>query len=139
MRFQIHSKSHVLLEPIALADIVINLFVFFFVTFGLFATFDAKQKSLLPIALPQSNRIPSPKTADPLALTMTRGGGLRLGFRPVTLPQLKRAVDYELSMRKGKNIKVQADRAISVQQLVSVLDILRETKAQAISIETESP
>ena len=139
MRFQIHSKSHVLLEPIALADIVINLFVFFFVTFGLFATFDAKQKSLLPIALPQSNRIPSPKTADPLARTMTRGRGLRLGLRPVTLAQLKRAVDYELSMRKGKNIKVQADRAILVQQLVSVLDILRETKAQAISIETESP
>ena len=137
MQFQIKSKSHVSLEPIAFADIVINLFVFFFITFGLFATFDAKQKGLVPIELPKSNQTPAQTALQSLTVTLARTGAIHVGYQTVVLPQLKRAVDYELSRRKDKNVRIRADRTVSVQSLISVLDILRETKANSISIETE--
>ena len=49
MRLKTNIKISPSWETIAFADIVINLFVFFFITFGLFATFDATQRGSLPI------------------------------------------------------------------------------------------
>ncbi|MBI4395275.1 MAG: biopolymer transporter ExbD [Candidatus Omnitrophica bacterium] len=137
MIFRIKTKPHVALETIAFADIVINLFVFFFISFGLFATFDSAQKGAFPIELPKTTYTTNKKTAGPLIVTIDRRGFLYVGKQAVQASQLKKVLSRELSSRKEKKILVRADRTISLERFVSVLDIIRSTKASAISIETE--
>ena len=137
MIFRIRSKPHVSLESVALADIVTNLFIFFFVAFGLFATFDAAQKGTLPIQLPRSEHAATQKTESPLVITIDRSGTPSLGPRKIVLSELKKFINYELSSRKEKNVIVRADRSISLEQFVSVLDVIRTTEARAVAIETE--
>ena len=127
------------MESVAFADIVINLFVFFFITFGLFATFDPAQKGTFPIELPHANTSSSNKAFQPLALTIERNGTLHLGSQVIGRTELKEMLNHELLLRKDKKVLIRADRRISLQTLGSILDIVRSSKAKSISIETELP
>ena len=137
MIFRIKSKPHVSLDNVALADIVTNLFVFFFVAFGLFATFDVAQKGTLPIQLPKAGHASTKKQSEPLTVMIDRSGAPYLGPRKIAISELKKALNYELSLRTEKSIIIRADRTISLEQFVSVLDIIRNTKARSVAIETE--
>lgn len=137
MIFRLKSKTHVSLEPIALADIVLNLFVFFFITFGLFATFDPAQKGTFPIDLPRAKQSSLQKASKPLVITIDSAGSLYLGARTIPRSEFVKVLNRELSFRKDKTVSLRADRSISLDQFVSVLDLVRSTKAEAISIETE--
>ncbi len=138
MIFRIKAKPHVALETIAFADIVINLFVFFFITFGLFATFEHAQKGMFPIELPKAKHGALPKALVPLTVMIDRRGVLYVGNKMVPAAKLKSILNRELSIRKDKNILIRADRAISLEQFVSALDTIRSTNAAAISIETQN-
>ena len=126
------------METVALADIVINLFVFFFITFGLFATFDAAQKGILPIELPKIKYSSSKKSSEPLAVIITRKGDLYVGGEQILLSKLKESLNQELALRKDKTVTVRADRSISLQKFVSVLELVRSTKAKSVLIEAEA-
>ena len=135
--FRTKTKTPVALETIAFADIVINLFVFFFITFGVFATFDVSQKGTLPIQLPKAEHATVKKQTAPLTVMIDRSGIPYIGPRKIALSELKKSINYELSLRKEKSVIVRADRTISLEQFVSVLDVIRNTKARAVAIETE--
>ena len=138
MIFKSHSKPVLSLETIAFADIVVNLFVFFFITFGLYATFDNTHKGLFPIDLPKVIKSKSNVRTKPLVITMDRAGNIILLNRTVPLKKLKTAVNYELSLKQDKNVVIRADRLISLQKFVTVVEIIRTTKAHQVAIETES-
>ncbi len=137
MIFRVKSKPRVSLDSVALADIVTNLFVFFFVAFGLFATFDTAQKGTLPIQLPKAEHASAKKQSEPLTIMIDGSGTPYLGSRKIALSELKKSVNYELSMKKVNGVVVRADRNISLEQFVAVLDVIRTTKARSVAIETE--
>ena len=137
MIFHVKSKAHPSLETVALADVVINLFIFFFVTFGLFATFDAAQKGIVPIELPKAEHAEAKRPDKPLVILINRKGDISLGVQATPVSKLHEALNHELSFRKDKAVIVHADRTIPLEKLVSVLDVVRNTKARSVSIETE--
>lgn len=137
MKFKVKSKPAVTFEPIAFADIVINLFVFFFITFGLFATFDVNHRGTFPISLPHASNVSGQKSNLPLVLTIDQNGQIYVGPRKIDLAKLREVVHYEISSRKDKTILVRADRSLPLQKFVTVLDLLRKTKARSVSIETQ--
>jgi len=138
MRLKTNIKISPSWETIAFADIVINLFVFFFITFGLFATFDAAQRGTLPIELPRAMIAPLPKPAAPLTVMIKRDGTLHVGSQKILLSELEATLNRELSFRKEKDVLVRADRLIPLERFVSVLEVVRNTKARAVAIETET-
>ncbi|HLD56256.1 MAG TPA: biopolymer transporter ExbD [Candidatus Omnitrophota bacterium] len=138
MRLKTNIKISPSWETIAFADIVINLFVFFFITFGLFATFDATQRGSLPIELPRAITAPILKSALPLTVTIKRDGTVHAGSQKILLSELEATLNRELSLRKEKNVLVRADRLIPLERFVSVLEVVRNTKARAVAIETET-
>ena len=125
-------------DTIAFADIVINLFIFFFITFGLFATFDATQRGTLPIELPRAVTAPIPKSDLPLTVTINRDGTIQTGSEKILLSELEATMNRELSLRKEKSVLVRADRLIPLERFVSVLEVVRSTKARSVAIETET-
>jgi biopolymer transport protein ExbD len=139
MRFKSNLKASVAWDTIAFADIVINLFVFFFITFGLYATFDAAQRGTLPIELPRAVTAPIAKVDMPLTVTIKRDGTIQAGSQKILLSELEATANRELSLKKEKSVLVRADRLIPLERFVSVLEVVRKTKARAVAIETETP
>jgi len=139
MIFRTKTRVPVLLEPIAFADIVINLFIFFFISFGLYATFDQEQKGLIPIQLPVGGQKVEADDTHPLIVEMNEQGQLFLGKEQVSLDRLDRSVERSLGKRRSKSVVVRPDRRLSLGQFVPVLDSLRASGAQSISVETERP
>ena len=137
MNFQIKSRAPVTLEPIAFADVVINLFVFFFLAFGLAASFDTPHKGTVPVQLPRGGHVAETSHKEPLALTVKRDGKIYFGARRLALSDLTEAVNGLMAEKKSKNVIIQADRHGQLNQLVPILDRLRQTNANAVSIETE--
>ena len=139
MKLQSNVKASVGWDTIAFADIVVNLFVFFFITFGLYATFDAAQKGTLPIELPHAVTTPLTKSNLPLRIMIKRDGTIQAGSQKILLSELEATINRELSLRKEKSVLVRADRLIPLERFVSVLEVVRTTKARSVAIETENP
>jgi len=136
-----HSRVHapVTLEPITFADIVINLFVFFFLSFGIFATFDGTHKGLLPVKLPTGGDASSRVHSKPVTITVNRSGSAFLARKAIPLHKLTEAVNQELAKMKVKHLVLRPDRALTLNHFVTILDRLRKSHAEAISIETQLP
>lgn len=137
MIFRLKSKPSTSGETIALADIVLNLFVFFFITFGLYTSLDAAKRGILPIDLPKASSSILEKTQKPTTLIIDKNGKVYLGPRVITAAELKTVLNHELSLQKNKDILVQADRSISLQTFISILDIIKTTQARSVAIETK--
>jgi biopolymer transport protein ExbD len=138
MIFKTNVKTSPRWDTIAFADIVINLFIFFFITFGLFATFDATQRGSLPIELPRAITTPLSKSDLPLKVTINRDGTIQLGSQKILLSELQATINREISLKKDKNVLVRADRLIPLERFVSVLEVVRTTKIRSVAIETEN-
>ena len=68
-----------------------------------------------------------------------RDGTIQAGAQKILLSELEATVNRELSFRKEKSVLVRADRLIPLERFVSVLEVVRSTKARAVAIETETP
>jgi len=138
MRFQIRSRAPVLLEPITFADIVINLFVFFFISFGLLASLDVPQTGALPIQLPKGGqKAENVRDSGPLVIKVDRSKTIFLENKPVVIDHLKDAINLEFKHRKNKKLVVRADTTVQLGQFVPLLDVLRTTHARSVSVETD--
>ena len=137
MIFKTKIKASNSSETIALTDIVLNLFVFFFITFGLSASFGGAQKGTLAIDLPKAPLSKIGETDKLLTLLIDRNGKIYVGPRMIDPAKLKLTLNQELYLRKDKNILIQADRSIPLQTFISILDIVKTTKARAVAIETK--
>jgi biopolymer transport protein ExbD len=137
MIFRVKTRTPISFEPIALADIVINLFVFFLLSFGLFASFDALKSGAIPIQLPKGGENLDNSDKKPLAIVINQSGALFVARHVTSKENLKEKVNHELEMRKNKDVILRADQHLRLEQLVGALDILRQTSARAIAIETQ--
>lgn len=139
MIVQIKARAPVFLSPIAFADIVINLFVFFFLCFGVLATFEARPPGTLPIQLPKGGERAHQKETQPVTVVINASGTVLLEGKVVLRSRLKASVNHEIAKRKVRDVVVRADRAVTLQHLLPVLDTLRTTDAHSVSIATVTP
>ena len=139
MMFKPKAKAPVVFETIAFADIVVNLFVFFFITFGLYATFDQSNKGALPIELPKAANAPKlPKAHEPVVITVQPDGQVIIGVRKIKDGDMKKTLNRELSLNPAKTVLIRADRHIALEKFIGILDEVKTTKAKAVSVETVS-
>ena len=140
MNFRSQIKPAVTFEPIAFADIVINLFVFFFLCFGLLATFGTGKKGLLPVQLPEGGEAYSNRfQTSPLVVTVHPAGALFMGRKAIPFDQLTRTVNHELKERPSKQVVLEPDQTLTLERFVPILDELRRSDAEAILIATTVP
>ena len=136
MRFrETRFKRPVNLDSIALTDIVMNLFLFFFITFNLFATFKTGRESPLKVILPSITKGTAQAKIPIHEIRLTKTGELLWDEKKLTLEELK--VKLENQESKQKPITLRADRDASVQTLVNVLEIVRNAGAANVSLQTQ--
>ena len=111
-------------ESIALTDMVMNLFIFFFVSFSLLYTFSPERLARLEVNLPKASAGQGGSQATTV-VTVTRDGRYFLGERAVPDGRLVTELAQLAARRAGMAVLIRADEASPCRALVAVFDACR--------------
>ena len=101
---------------------VLNLFIFFFVSFSLLSTFHPGRRAQLEVTLPRAAAGRLPGSESLLVVTVARDGRCILDSRVVPKSRLKAELMRIAGGRPGLAILVQADESAPCRSLVAVFD-----------------
>ena len=110
------------MESVAMTDIVLNMFIFFFISFSLLYTFNPWKK--LDVKLPKAEHASSIKDTDQINITVTADGPIYLDTELVTTKELKERVYLRYKNNPSVSVILCADKRRPFRDVVSVLDIL---------------
>lgn len=135
MRFKHYPKRTTSLESVALTDIVMNLFLFFFITFNLFSTFQASRESPLKVNLPTISKGPAAPQVLAHEIFLKKTGEIFWDQSTIAMDELR--IRLKSQDTKTKPISLRADRDASVQGLVNILEIVRDAGITNASLQTK--
>jgi biopolymer transport protein ExbD len=134
MRFKRQSKILFSMESVAITDIIMNMFIFFFITFSFLATFNKAKEGQVDVSLPKATSASPPIARKSLSVSLTKDGGLFLDDTPVSLEQLKIRVQTEKSQDTELTLVVRADKEVPHGRVVEVMDIARKEGLNKLAI-----
>mgnify|MGYP001156641078 CR=1 FL=1 len=138
MRFKRQSKILLSLESVALTDIIMNLFIFFFITFSLMATFHKANEGQVAVTLPKATTAAPPVAQKSLLVSLAKEGGLFLDNTPLTLEQLR--THFQVQQKQGADLTlvIRADKEVPHGRVVEVMDLARSVGLTHLAIGTQT-
>jgi len=112
------------LESVAMTDIVLNMFIFFFISFSLLYTFEPFRAQKLEIKLPKASNTTPMAEGEQLSVTLTNEGALYLDKELITTKGLKERIYLRYKNNPRLTVILRADRLVRFKQVVNILDIL---------------
>jgi biopolymer transport protein ExbD len=137
MRFKRQSKVLFTMESVAITDIIMNMFIFFFITFSFLATFQRSNEGQVDVSLPKAASATPPPEKKGLSVNLTKDGGLFLDKQPLTLEQLKARFLAEKVTGAEITVIVRADKEVSHGRVVEVMDLARTEGLSRLAIATQ--
>lgn len=122
MRIKPKVKPSLSLESIAMTDIVMNLFIFFFISFSLLYTFNPTKESKIEVVLPEGRAKSAAASRGPLVVTVTAKNEIYIAGERISVERLDADLAARSQEDKQAGVLVRADKAAAVEQLVKVLD-----------------
>lgn len=126
------------LESVAMTDIVLNMFIFFFISFSLLYTFSPYRIKQLDIKLPEAANTVEAKATDQVTITITDEGVAYLNNAVVTRKELKEKIGAFQKKNPDVAVLLNADRLVRFKDVVGVLDILTELGIKNLNIAAAS-
>jgi biopolymer transport protein ExbD len=137
MRFRRHNKILFSMESVAITDIIMNMFIFFFITFSFLATFNKLNEGQVDVTLPKAvSAAPQPEKRG-ITVNLTKEGGLFFEKEPVTLEQLKAQLEKEKATGAEITVIVRADKEVPHGRVVEVMDLARTEGLNKLAIATQ--
>ena len=137
MKIQTSKKSFLTLESVAMTDIVMNLFIFFFISFSLLYTFNPHKESKIEVKLPQGAPQEEAKGETPLIVSVTSGNEIYIDKVRVLPDRLKQEMTSRSKRGTYSGVLVRADKQSSVDYLVRVLDAAKNAGIQRLGVAIE--
>jgi len=138
MRFKRQNRVLLSMESIALTDIIMNMFIFFFITFSFLATFNKSKEGQVDVSLPKAaSATPRPEKKG-VSVNLTKDGKLLFEKEAVTLEQLKSRFQAEKTTGAEITVIVRADKEVSHGRVVEVMDLARTEGLNKLAIATQS-
>ncbi|OGW83220.1 MAG: hypothetical protein A3C47_01975 [Omnitrophica bacterium RIFCSPHIGHO2_02_FULL_51_18] len=137
MKIKPSSKSFLSLESFAMTDIVMNLFIFFFISFSLLYTFNPHKESKIEVKLPEGKASEGAGAEGPLVVSVTQGNEIYIGKTRVLSTALKKELQLRAKLAKSAGVLVRADKLASVDTLVKVLDASKQAGIQKLGVAIE--
>lgn len=122
------------LESVAMTDIIMNMFIFFFISFSLLYTFKPLNTKRLDVKLPHAQNSSGPEELQQMEITITAEGPVYLNGELVNSSELKQRVSAGRGEDKNLSVILRADKRVPFRGVVSVLDILSGAGITRISI-----
>jgi len=130
-------NRQVSLESLAMMDIVMNMFIFFFVSFSLLYTFNPHQESKIKVSLPKGMTMAQLKGDNPLVVTVTAKNEIYITNALVTERSLNERMAGYAKDYRDKGVIVKEDRQASVDYFVKVLDAAKLAGISKVSVSIE--
>jgi biopolymer transport protein ExbD len=137
MKVNIHRESYVRLESLAITDIILNIFIFFFTAFSLVYTFNPTRESRIIVKLPQAD-IKSPvDQTEPIVVNINNRNEVFLKNQPKNLRDLRTELESLLAFNKMRPVIVRADKNVVFDRVVQVLDVAKNAGVERLGIAIE--
>ena len=137
MKIKVRKEFRVTLESIAITDIIMNMFIFFFTSFSLVYTFNPMKESKIIVKLPQANVKAPVDQTEPIIINITSQNEIFFKNRPRTLNDLKREIQSLIAFNKTRPVIVRADKSVVFDRVVQVLDVAKNAGVERLGIAIE--
>lgn len=137
MKIKTRRDSVVTLESIALTDIILNIFIFFFTAFSLVYTFNPMRESRIMVKLPQADVKAPVDQQEPIIVTINSHNEVFLNNRPKTLRDLKTELQSLIAFSKLRPVIVRADKNVIFDRVVQVMDVAKNAGVERLGIAIE--
>jgi len=124
----------VALESVAMTDIVLNMFIFFFISFSILYTFSPARMSKVDVKLPKASSAVSLEGADRNILAVTKEGNFFLDDEPVAPGNLKSTLGARHKENPSMSLLLKVDSATKFNNVVRALDAINELGIQRVSV-----
>lgn len=124
----------VALESVAMTDIVMNLFIFFFISFSLLYTFSPTRLSKLEIKLPKASSALALEGAEKTILSISKSGEYYINDEKIKYSDIKNILKSKLKDNPSLSILLKIDSLTRFDSVVKALDIINELNIQKVSV-----
>ena len=136
MQFRKHPQSNITLDSVALTDIIMNMFIFFFITFSFLATFNQIKEGQVDVSLPKASSAATQLEKKRLTVSLTKDGGLFLNEEAISIDQLQAKFQAEQAQGSEITLVVRADQEVQHGRVVNVMDLARTEGLHRLAIAT---
>ena len=126
------------LESVAMTDIVMNLFIFFFISFSLLYTFSPYRVKKLEVKLPEAASATAMNNKRQINITINNEGSIYLDQEAITKKALREKIALRYSDNPGLSVIVSSDRLVRFKDIVDVLDMLNAIGVKNLNIAATS-
>jgi biopolymer transport protein ExbD len=137
MKIRTHRDPVLTLESIALTDIILNIFIFFFTAFSLVYTFNPMRESRIIVKLPQADVKAPADQKEPIIVTINSRNEVFLNNRPKTLRDLRTELQSLIAFSKMRPVIVRADKNVIFDRVVQVMDVAKNAGVERLGIAIE--
>lgn len=124
----------VALESVAMTDIVLNMFIFFFISFSLIYTFNPIRPSKIDVNLPKASSVVALEGSEKVSLTVTAKGEFFLDDEPVARKALKKELGKRASANPDIGIILKVDGAARFDSVAAALDAINAAGIAKVSV-----
>ncbi len=124
----------VALESVAMTDIVLNMFIFFFISFSLLYTFSPDRLSKVEVNLPTSKSAVTLKGEERTIITLTREGRVYLGPDLVRINELESRLKSRIEANESLSLVLKVDKFTRFDNVVKVLDVINDLGIKRLSV-----
>lgn len=132
------TKLFVSLESAAMSDIIMNLFIFFFISFSLLYTFNQHKQSDIKVELPRGTT-DMEQLKGPVVVSITKDNIVYFNSEKIDLKNLTSYLTKNLEKTKAEGLVIKSDKEASVDTLVKVLDTSKAAGINKLGISIEVP
>jgi biopolymer transport protein ExbD len=122
------------LESVAMTDIVLNMFIFFFISFSLLYTFSPYRIKKIDVNLPEAVSAEPLKNNNQANISINNEGLVYLDKDLVTKKELKEKMYLMHRDNPDLVVVLRSDRLVQFRNIVGVLDILNELGIRNLNI-----
>ena len=126
------------LESAAMTDIILNMFIFFFISFSLLYTFSPYRVKKLEVKLPEAASATALDNKKQANITINNEGIIYLDQEAVTKKSLREKISLRYSDNPGIGVIISSDRLVRFKDIVDVLDILNAIGVKNLNIAATS-
>jgi biopolymer transport protein ExbD len=138
MRFKRQTNILFSLESVAFTDIIMNMFIFFFITFSFLATFNKANEGQMEVNLPKAVSATPLVERKRLSVNLTKDGGLFLDKEVITIEKLHEVFRVEKATGADITVVVRADEDVPHGRVVTVMDLARTEGLARLAIATQT-
>ena len=124
----------VALESVAMTDIVMNMFIFFFISFSILYTFNPTRVSKVDVKLPKASSAVSLEGSEKTILAITKDGEYLINDEKKDARELKEYLALLVKDDPSMSLLLKVDGRTKFLNVVRVLDMINELHIERVSV-----